>query len=252
MIARPDGSAPSSPSPAVAQLRAAVSGLLSFAASQEQDLIAALDPAEDGSPQCWAAVPLTAHIAQFKHQQVQRLEAIGAGVKPADFGEIDHRSEEVYRSYCGQLEAVTEASLTATGALARAFAATGDDDLLDPARNQWLRGRMLWLQVIVRGFWHPCGHLAGYYLDHGQHDRAISMAALAVAAAADLDAPGPARGMASYNLACAQARAGQLEAAVAAVAEAICLNPDLRANASRDGDLAVLRASGRLAEMLRD
>jgi tetratricopeptide (TPR) repeat protein len=251
MIAGPAGSATSSPPP-VAQLRAAVTGLLEFAASHEQDLLASLDAAEDGGPQCWAAVPLIAHNAEFRQQQVQRLEAIGAGVKPPDFAEIDHRSEEVYLHYSAQPDAVREASLAATGALVRAFAATCDDDLLDPSRNQWLRGRMLWLQVVVRGFWHPCGHLAGYYLDHGQHDRAISMATQAVAAAADLDAPGMARGMACYNLACANARAGQQEAAIAAIAEAIRFNPDLRANAGRDGDLAAVRASGRLAGMLRD
>jgi tetratricopeptide (TPR) repeat protein len=242
----------SDPSEAVARLRTAVAGLLGFAGSQEQDLLAARDTAAGGGPQCWSAVPLIAHITEFKQQQVQRLAAIGAGIRPPDFGEIDHRSEEVYRGYSDQLDAVAEASLAATSALVSAFAATCDEDLLDPSRNQWLRGRMLWLQVIVRGFWHPCGHIGGYYLDRGQYDRAVGVAAQTVAAAADLDAPGPARGMAYYNLACANARAGQQDAAVAAIADAIRLNPDLRANAGRDGDLAVLRASGRLAEVLRD
>jgi tetratricopeptide (TPR) repeat protein len=241
----------SGPSATAAQLRAAVTGLLGFAASREQELLAAPDAVAAGSPQCWAAVPLIAHTAEFRQQQVQRLTAIGAGVRPPDFSEIDHRSEQVYRSYSDQLEAVAEASLAATSALVSAFAATRDEDLLDPSRNQWLRGRMLWLQVIVRGFWHPCGHIGGYYLDRGQHDRAVGVAAQAVAAAADLNAPGPARGMAYYNLACAHARAGQQEAAVAAIADAIRLNPELRANAGRDDDLAELRGSGRLADVLR-
>lgn len=47
--------------------------------------------------------------------------------------------------------------------------------------------------------------------------------------------------MASYNLACAQAQAGLPDQAAAALLEAIQLNPDLRANASSDPDLAVLR-----------
>jgi len=31
-----------------------------------------------------------------------------------------------------------------------------DEDLLDPARHPWLNGRLLWLQIIVRGFWQAC------------------------------------------------------------------------------------------------
>ena len=124
------------------------------------------------------------------------------------------------------------------------------DDLLDPSRNPWLRGRQLWLQIIVRGFWHPTGHLGEYYLTHDQPDRALILATNAVAMAGDLGAPAAARGMASYNLACAQAGAGQLDEAAAAVGEAVALNPDLRANAGRDPGLAVLRDTGRLAATL--
>jgi hypothetical protein len=43
--------------------------------------------------------------------------------------------------------------------------------------------------------------------------------------------------MAAYGLACAQA-------------EAITLNPDVRANAARDADLASLRDSGQLDRIL--
>ena len=43
--------------------------------------------------------------------------------------------------------------------------------------------------------------------------------------------------MAAYSLACAQAVAGSTEVAVRTLAEAIALNPDVRANADRDPDL---------------
>ncbi len=123
-------------------------------------------------------------------------------------------------------------------------------DLTEPARHPWLRGRQLWLQVVVRGFWHPTGHLGDYYLDHGQPDRAVALAEHAVAAAGYLDAPAPARGMACYNLACAQARAGLLDDAAAALTAAVALNPDVRANAARDTDLAAVRDSGRATALL--
>ena len=114
----------------------------------------------------------------------------------------------------------------------------------------WLRGRQLWLQVIVRGFWHPAGHLGEYYLSHGQADRAVALAEDAVALTASVRAPDQARGMASYNLACARAGAGLLDEAAAAVAEAIALNPDVAANAARDPDLASVRDSGKMTALL--
>jgi hypothetical protein len=106
------------------------------------------------------------------------------------------------------------------------------------------------LQIIVRGFWHPAGHLGEYYLSRGQAGRAVAMQAQAVGWAAYLGAPAAARGMACYNLACAQARAGHSGDAVDALTEAIALNPDLRANAGRDADLGSLRADGRLDTLL--
>ena len=102
----------------------------------------------------------------------------------------------------------------------------------------------------MRGFWHPTGHLGDYYLGHGRPDRAVALAAHGVMTAAYLSAPAPARGMASYNLACAQARAGLLDEAAAALTEAVSLNPDVRANARRDSDLAAVRDTGQLAALL--
>ncbi len=249
--ARPDATGPGTAPASALHLRTAVTGLLGFAVTQEQVLLAAHPVAEAGSAENWAAAPLVAHNTEFRQQQVQRLESIACGQVPPEFSEIDHDSAEVYLGYAGTpAAAVAEASWQVAGALMRAVAAISDDDLLDPARNPWLRGRQLWLQIIVRGFWHPTGHLGDYYLAHGQPKQAVGLAAAAVAAADALDAPAQARGMACYNLACAQARAGQQDQAAGALAEAIRLNPDVRANASRDPDLAILRDTGQLAAAL--
>jgi hypothetical protein len=109
---------------------------------------------------------------------------------------------------------------------------------------------MLWLQIVVRGFWHPTGHVGDYYLGHGSPGRAVDMQAHAVATARYLGAPGPAVGMAEYSLACALARVGRSDEAAATLARAISANADLRANASRDPDLAVLRSGGALDALL--
>jgi hypothetical protein len=232
-------------------LRAAVIGLTALAALEEELLLAAAGRTDSGSPERWAAVPLVAHNTEFRCQQVQRLGAIRRGVIPPEFPQIDHRSVGVYDRYRQDgADTVIRASRQAVADLIDALDSLPDADLLDPARHPWLRGRQLWLQIIVRGFWHPLGHIGDYYLSHGRGARAEALAAQAVAMASYLEAPAPARGMATYNLACAQAQSPQRARAAATLQQAIGLNPDLRVNAASDQDLAALRDSGQLDALL--
>ena len=232
-------------------LRAAVAGLLNFAAAEEQALLLAGAEGEEGSPDRWAAVPLVAHNNQFKTQQAERLMALRAGNVPPAFAEVDHSSSEVYLGYCAVAPGdVLRECRQVSAELTDGTWALADEDLLDPARHAWLNGRLLWLQIIVRGFWHPTGHLGEYYLSHGRPDRAVALAEHGLATARYLGAPVQAAGMAGYSLACALARAGRPDEAVTVLAEAIGANPDLRVNAGRDPDLAGLREAG-LVEALR-
>jgi hypothetical protein len=232
-------------------LRAAITGLIGFAAVEEELLLATSAAAEQGDPECWAARPVIAHNTEFKRQQVTRLEAIASGETPPEFAEIDHQSAQAYLRYSQQrADQVAVASREVTAALIDGLRATSDDDLLDPSRNRWLAGRQLWLQIIVRGFWHPMGHLAEYYAGHADPGRAEAMQSHAVAASEYLKAPAPARGMAYYNLACARARAAAGGDAIGPLRRAIELNAGLVANARRDSDLAALRDSGQLDLLL--
>lgn len=227
------------------QLKSAIMGLLGFAATEEQVLIAGSPPDEPGSPQNWAALPVVAHNTEFKAQQVQRLLAISLSRVPQDFAEVNHASSEVYLGYAAQApDRVAAESYRVTGDLIESLKSVSADDLFDPSRNPWLKGRQLWLQVIVRGFWHPTGHLADYYLGHGDPDRAVAMATHALATARYFGVPDEACGMASYNLACAEAKAGYLHDAAATVRETIGLNPGLRAKVATEPDLAALRDGG--------
>jgi len=222
-------------------MRTAITGLVSLAAAAEQTLLLE-DGSTGGTSDDWAAVPLVAHCVDFKDQQSERLSCLLTGTVPPQFGEVDHRSDSLYSSLSAKPAGeVLAASRRVTTALVDALWAVADDDLTDPSRHGWLNGRMLWLQIVVRGFWHPMGHLGDYYLNHGQAERAVAMQSHALATARYLAIPAPAEGMAAYNLACALARSGLVEPARSALSDAISLNADLAVNAGRDPDLAAVR-----------
>lgn len=166
-----------------ARLRGAIGGLVAFAAEEEAILLAAAsrDAVAGDGPGRWAAPAAIAHNTEFKHQQVRRLQAVLSGNPPPAFGDIDHASAQVYQRYAGQqADAVAAASRSVTDELIGALPAIPDEDLTDPRRHSWLGGRQLWLQIIVRGFWHPTGHVGEYYLAHGQPERGIALHSRAV------------------------------------------------------------------------
>jgi hypothetical protein len=236
-----------------AQLRTLVTGLIASAAAEEEMLLAAGVPdlTDPGDERRWAAAPTVAHNTEFKAQQAERVTAVLTGSVPPTFDDIDHRSPAVYRRYAGaSAAAVAAESRQVTASLIDGLGALADEDLADPSRHPWLNGRPLWLQLIVRGFWHPTGHVADCYLRHRQPHRAVALQEHALATTRYLGAPNPVAGMAAYSLACAQAGSGRTEDAARTLAEAITLNPDVRANADHDPDLEPLRISGRLTAIL--
>ena len=90
------------------ELRTALAGLLSFAAAEEQALLAAaaLRPDYDqGSPDRRAAVPLMAHKNKLIGQQAEWISAKRSGQVPAVYGEVDHSSAEVYHGCSAQAQA---------------------------------------------------------------------------------------------------------------------------------------------------
>lgn len=223
-------------------------GLLCLAASEEAVLLAGVGAESDpGDPENWAARPTIVHNSDFRAEQVERLVAVRERRTPPEFARVEHASSEVYAGYDERRNSADEESRTTNAALLDELRQASDVDLLDPSRHAWLRGRPLWLQIVVRGFWHPLGHIGDYYLQHGQPYRALALHAHAVATATYLSAPPAALGMTHYSLACAEAVTGQTAAARASLAAAVALNADLSDHASREPDLEPLRVDGLVA-----
>jgi hypothetical protein len=235
-------------------LRIILTGLISFAAAEEAILLTEVhEHGDGGDAESWAALPTIAHTSEFRDEQVQRLVAIREGFEPPEFPRVEHSSPDTYRRYSRfDAESVWATSRATNAALIDEARRCSDQDLLDPSRNQWLRGRHLWLQIIVRGFWHPTGHLGDYYARHGRPERAVALHNHALATAAYLGAPSMAVGMAHYSLACVQSVLGQTEAAARTLEKAVACNPDLVAHARSEPDLKPLREAGRLTAVLAD
>jgi hypothetical protein len=205
--------------------------------------LSARERGQTGSVTAWTLPAVVAHNTDFKRQQVVRLLAARSHETPPEFVEIDHRSEAVYAGFAAvPWEKALQDSRTTSAALIDGLWAAEDEDLTQPERLPWLHGRPLWLQVVVRGFWHPGGHLSDCLMRGNQQERALRLHQAGVALAEAVDLPALATGMAQYSLACAQALTGDLPACLASIGRALALNPDLALNARRDPDLEAARA----------
>jgi len=223
-------------------LRASIAGLLWLAAGEEVLLLEQAPDDEPGDPYCWSAPATVAHISELRGQQATRLRCVREGIAPPVYPQVDHTALEVYAAFAETRRAKAfELSRASASALLDELHATADHDLLDPAPEPWLRGRQLWLEIVVRGFWHPLDHISEYYRSHWQAERGLALHRHAVETARYLGAARPARGMAHYGLACAWAACGEQAAALSEFDHALNLNPDLRHAAARDADLRPLR-----------
>jgi hypothetical protein len=116
-------------------LRTVITGLIGFAAAEEEMLLTAATCAGDddaGGPHRWAAVPLLAHITEFKSQQSERMRALLSWQTPPEFADIDHASPSVYAACASRSRADVVADARATtAALLDGVRAVSDEDLLD-------------------------------------------------------------------------------------------------------------------------
>lgn len=233
-------------------LRTAIVGLIRCAATEDEMLLATTSDQHDvGSARRWAPVPTVAHNTQFKREQVVRLEAVLHHDEPPESAVIDHASEPTYRAFAALSPAlVAEESRRASDDLADSLLLLPDVDLIDPSRHEWLRGRALWLQIIVRGFWHPMGHVGDWYVANEMRERGVALRRHAVATAEYLGAPAEACGMVWYSLACTCAAMGMTDEGVGALERAAALNDDLRARVATDPDLETLRQDRRVAAFI--
>jgi len=219
--------------------------LLGAAQNDAQACMDSLPAAEReaiGTAERWVAKDVIAHISAWQERQGQRLEAALRDVPPPDFSGEQRLNDETFALY--QHRSWDEVAVQAKWASGRLIALVLQvpvADLRNPQRFPWTSGRPLEQALVGNGYSHPQAHLADYYLAHGDLDRATTIHERMAQTLIALDDAPAYHGAALYNLACFYAVTGRPAQALAQLAPALTLAPDLRDWAKQDADLDSLR-----------
>lgn len=215
--------------------------LLAEATKMEDEFIANLsaeDRATAGEADNWSAKDMIAHCAFWKKRRVSEIPEVLEGGRPTRFDDFDHENEQIFLRYrdnsWGEVQAMAQSAATE---LIDQVQEMSEADLKHP----WMDDRPIWRMVIGNGYQHPVVHLAGFYQEKGQMDKAAELTALLGQPLADLDDGPNWQGTVKYNAACALSLLGQKEAAIKELREALALQPSLIPWSKEDKDLDPLR-----------
>jgi tetratricopeptide (TPR) repeat protein len=213
--------------------------------AQEHTMVDELSEAEReamGTFKLWSAKDVIAHIAAWKHRQAIRLTAVQHGEIPPAFDDVDEFN--AYNFELHKLRTWNEVLADQQRSFSELADATDDfseKDLLDTQSFELLKNKPLWWGVAVNGYMHPLAHVANYYYERGNIEKANLLQETVAGELEQLDPSASRRGTVRYNLACYYATTGQVEKALPLLGEAFQLNPDLIEWSHHDSDLDGLR-----------
>ena len=216
--------------------------LLDRAYADQQVFVATLseaDRAAVGTIERWVIKDAISHGALWQRLTVERVAAIVQGKEPPntdDYLPINDAHFEAYRdrSWAATIAEAEEAYR----ALVAQTESLSEEDLTDPQRFSHANGRALVRSIVSNGFWHPEAHLAQLYVERGGLEQANRLQEEVTTL---MEAIPEERNAARYNLACYYAISGQKARALAELASALKLNPDLIEWSKQDSDLDSLR-----------
>lgn len=216
--------------------------LLDLGRSFQQQFLADLDPATrtaTGTWENWSVKDELAHTIAWQSNALARIAALRDGEPVPDFSDYHTINRSIYNTNHDRTlaEIVAEGDRAYNDFVALVHASS-EDDLTYPLSFPGKESSTLQAEIISNGLEHPVLHYADYYQRHGDLSKAIQMYEASVTAVADWPEQ---YGEARYNLACFYALNGQAERAIAALAEALRLRPDLVEWSKQDTDLVSLR-----------
>ena len=230
--------------------------LLREAHAEVQALLDALPEDErraSGTLERWAFKDLMLHIGMWEWRQAMNLAAVARGEGASTFPNFlelndqnflqnrDRSWEDIWaevqrnhEAVVAQLEAYTEEMLT------------------DTEQYTWRPGQPIWMLVQGNVYSHTLGHVAQYYADRGDLEQGDRLQEAVAAKLSGPDASALQHGTARYNLACYYSTTGRHEKALALLAEAFSLRPDLLEYAKQDTDMDPLRERPDFQKLVRE
>ncbi len=209
----------------------------------QQRFVCGLSEAERsarGTYERWSAKDQLAHMAFWMDHRARRLSARARGEEPPpSLPHYEQANAECFQRYCDSpWPKVEEMAQSAFAELAGFVRATSEEVLLAPGDDT--DGRPLWANIIGVGYTHPLMHLAGFYTEREQREKAGELWRNWGEWVAPLDKSNDWQGLVHYNMACSLALSGLNQQAVAELRQALQLRPGFTSWSRQDTDLKSL------------
>jgi tetratricopeptide (TPR) repeat protein len=195
-----------------------------------------------GTAETWPAKDVIAHSASWTNQMVHNLQGISQGRGPCAPEDLDRVNVEIYEKHRDQsweeVLAYAESALEALSEWVDRLEGDFDKVGLFPFLPEW----PLWRMLVWYGYTHSVRHLVDYSRAQGDEERVAELNESMAAELGGLVDHPDWQGLIRYNLACHYSLAGQKSEALAALREALTLNPGLVAWSGQDPDFEPIRA----------
>jgi tetratricopeptide (TPR) repeat protein len=218
--------------------------MLERARSEERQFIDSLSVDERsfaGSMERWSAKDIVGFLSFIRGLLAYRLSVAASGKEPEHPNFTDELSADVYQANHAQpWEAILAESDRTFGNMIAQVKKFSNEDLANPGRFPWRKGRPLWQMVLIPAYFLPYYHVAHFYYGRGDAPRANFMQEQVVESLNQMDPDQAWHARSFYNLACFYATTGQKDRAIARLQEALQLAPHLTPWAKEDRDLVSL------------
>jgi tetratricopeptide (TPR) repeat protein len=193
----------------------------------------------------WTVRDMLSHVIESMRLGARRLAVYVRGEEQEEYGDNDQRNAHMVADYRRLAWDEVYASLQAAQPEMEALLdLMSDDELNDPQRYERFQGRPAWRSIASNALTHPLAfHIRPWYIAQGDVDYATQQAEEEVRLLLELGDMPDWHGNVYYNLACHHALAGQKEAAMQRLEEALRLAPNMAEYARQDSDFASLHGA---------
>lgn len=203
----------------------------------------------ESAPKGWPAALLMFHLGMWRERMRNALTATAEGRTPGPPPPLEQQDEfndaELANGIGTPLADAAARSDHLIGEIIELYERLGERPF------DWYAAKNTTEAVLRNSYTHPRTHLFEYLKENGDSDRANELFELAYADMKTAEAPPLIMATVLYNLACVRAIQGRLDDAIESLEQAVHLRPQMKNDAPKDSDLAVLYDDPRFQELVK-